>query len=51
MDMDAISIVVVRIMDGDFVGRGECFPHTRYYETVDNVSSQIEVLKDKIASR
>ncbi len=34
--------MVVEIIDGANVGRGECLPYTRYGETVDSVVRQIE---------
>lgn len=36
-----ISVVVVEIVDGAHTGRGECFPHSRYGESVASVEAQI----------
>jgi L-alanine-DL-glutamate epimerase-like enolase superfamily enzyme len=45
-----ISVVVVEITDGAHVGRGECFPHSRYGESVESVQSQIAGATGSIAS-
>jgi L-Ala-D/L-Glu epimerase / N-acetyl-D-glutamate racemase len=43
-----ISVIVVKISDGDLVGRGECFPHSRYGESLESVESQIASLTESI---
>jgi L-alanine-DL-glutamate epimerase-like enolase superfamily enzyme len=43
-----ISVIVVRITEGDLVGRGECFPHSRYGESLESVESQIASLSRRI---
>lgn len=45
-----ISVVVVEIADGAHTGRGECFPHSRYGESVASVEAQIAGTVDGIAS-
>lgn len=45
-----ISVVVVEITDGVHVGRGECFPHSRYGESVESVETQIAGVIDSVAS-
>ena len=35
------EVIVAEIRDGDFAGRGECFPYARYGESLDSVESQI----------
>ena len=35
-------VLVAEIQDGDAVGRGECVPYTRYGESLDSVTAQIE---------
>lgn len=41
-----ITVVVAHVTQDGMVGRGECFPHSRYGETVESVAGQI----DSIAS-
>jgi L-alanine-DL-glutamate epimerase-like enolase superfamily enzyme len=43
-----ISVIVVKITEGDLVGRGECFPHSRYGEDLESVESQIASLRGHI---
>jgi L-alanine-DL-glutamate epimerase-like enolase superfamily enzyme len=43
-----ISVIIVKIADGDLVGRGECFPHSRYGESLESVESQIASLSESI---
>jgi L-alanine-DL-glutamate epimerase-like enolase superfamily enzyme len=43
-----ISVIVVKITEGDLVGRGECFPHARYGESLESVVSQIASLSRRI---
>lgn len=45
-----ISVVVVEITDGAHTGRGECFPHSRYRESVESVQAQIAGAGESIAS-
>lgn len=45
-----ITIVVATIAQGGLVGRGECFPHSRYNETVESVVTQIESVADVVAN-
>ena len=42
-------VVLVEIVDGDIVGRGECVPYKRYGESMDGVVEQIAALGDAIA--
>lgn len=39
-----IHVVVAKIRDGEVVGRGECFPHSRYNEDVEGVAAAIRSL-------
>lgn len=43
-----ISVIVVKISDGALVGRGECFPHSRYGENLESVEAQIVSLTERI---
>ena len=43
-----ISVVIVKITEGELVGRGECFPHSRYGESLESVESQIASLSPSI---
>lgn len=42
-------VVVARVEDGAFQGRGECVPYPRYGETVEGVAATIENLADVVA--
>ena len=42
------QVVVVRIADGDAVGRGECTPYPRYGESPDSVLAQIEAARGRV---
>ncbi|MCX7566661.1 dipeptide epimerase [Sulfitobacter sp. F26169L] len=39
------KVLTVRIADGGVFGMGECVPYTRYGETLESVTAQIESLK------
>ncbi len=43
----AVELVVVTLIDGDAVGRGECRPYPRYGESPASVTAEIEVLADR----
>ena len=43
-----ISVVTVTLTDGKHIGRGECRPYARYYETPKSVMSQIESIRPQI---
>ena len=45
-----ISVVVARIRDGDLVGQGECFPHSRYNEDVESTAQAIRSLAPQLAA-
>jgi hypothetical protein len=38
------TVVVARVSDGDYAGRGECVPYARYGETVESVCTAIAAL-------
>ncbi|GMG81893.1 dipeptide epimerase [Paralimibaculum aggregatum] len=42
-------VVEVRLVEGDRVGRGECVPYSRYGESVESVTAQIEGMRAAIA--
>lgn len=44
-----ITVVVAQIEDDGLVGRGECFPHSRYGETVESVVDQVVGVADAVA--
>jgi L-Ala-D/L-Glu epimerase len=39
------AVVVAEIFEGEFRGRGECVPYTRYKESIESVIQQIEEVK------
>ena len=41
-------VLVAEIREGDAVGRGECVPYTRYGESLDSVTAQIEEARQEI---
>jgi L-Ala-D/L-Glu epimerase len=40
------TVVVVRVTDGEFAGRGECVPYARYGETPEGVCTVIRALEN-----
>ena len=44
------AVVVVTISEGSSKGRGECVPYTRYGESIESVTKQIESLRSKLES-
>jgi L-alanine-DL-glutamate epimerase-like enolase superfamily enzyme len=42
------TVIVVEIHDGEFHGRGECVPYTRYGETIEKVTATLEELRRPI---
>jgi L-alanine-DL-glutamate epimerase-like enolase superfamily enzyme len=45
----ASEVIVVEIVDGASIGRGECFPYARYGESLDSVEVQIWSVSGVIA--
>ena len=45
-----ITVVVAEVSRDGEVGRGECFPHSRYGETVESVVAQIESVAGDVAN-
>jgi len=43
------EVVVAELRRGDFIGRGECVPYSRYGESVDGVVRQLEGLAGAVA--
>ena len=43
-----ISVVTVTLIEGAFIGRGECRPYARYDETPKSVTDQIETIRQNI---
>jgi L-Ala-D/L-Glu epimerase len=39
------AVVVARVSDGDYAGRGECVPYARYGETVESVCAALAALR------
>jgi L-Ala-D/L-Glu epimerase / N-acetyl-D-glutamate racemase len=44
------EVVIAEIFDGDFRGRGECVPYTRYGESVDSVIRALEEMRGAVFS-
>ena len=44
-----ITVVVAEIADGELVGRGECFPHSRYGESPETVTDAIRSVEQSIS--
>ena len=45
-----VELVLVEILDGQVIGRGECRPYSRYNETAQSVIEQIEHIRREIES-
>jgi L-Ala-D/L-Glu epimerase len=43
-------VVVVKVSDGTYAGRGECTPYARYGETVEGVAATIESMRERLAA-
>ncbi len=44
------DVLTCTIVQGDKVGRGECVPYARYYETMESVRASIESIAGKVAA-
>src|SRR3954469_21956426 len=44
------EVVIAEISDGEFRGRGECVPYSRYNESVDSVVAALEAMKGAVFS-
>ena len=42
------DVLMVEVNDGNYVGRGECFPYARYGEDIDNVQKQLNSVRSEI---
>ena len=42
------EVIVVQISQGKYIGRGECFPYSRYEETLESVEQQIASVTKEI---
>src|SRR5476649_2309024 len=43
-------VVIAQLSDGKATGRGECVPYSRYGESVESVTAQIEAMRPRLAS-
>ena len=43
-------VVVAKVSDGTYAGRGECTPYARYGETVEGVAATIESMRERLAA-
>jgi L-alanine-DL-glutamate epimerase-like enolase superfamily enzyme len=43
------AVIVAKISDGPYTGRGECVPYTRYGESLENVGREIERIAPEVA--
>ena len=44
------TVIVVQIQDGEFNGRGECVPYSRYGETIETTLAAIDTIKETVAA-
>jgi len=44
------EVITVHLEDGDFIGRGECYPYARYGESLDSVTEQILAVESDLAN-
>ena len=42
------DVLMVEVNDGNYVGRGECFPYARYGEDTDSVQKQLNSVRSEI---
>ena len=42
------DVLMVEVNDGNYVGRGECFPYARYGEDIDSVQKQLNSVRSEI---
>ena len=42
------DVIVVEIIDGNYIGRGECFPYGRYGETLISVTEQVKSIQSTV---
>jgi len=47
---DVAEVLTVHLSDGEFIGRGECYPYARYDESLDSVSEQIKAIEADLAN-
>lgn len=47
---DVAEVITVHLTDGEWVGRGECYPYSRYDESLDSVSAQIKAIEPELAA-
>jgi len=43
------EVLTVQLTDGEYVGRGECYPYARYGESLDSVTAQINAIESDLA--
>jgi L-alanine-DL-glutamate epimerase-like enolase superfamily enzyme len=43
------AVVIARLDDGEFSGRGECVPYARYGESVESVVAAVEAMREPLA--
>jgi len=43
------EVLTVQLTDGEYVGRGECYPYARYGESLDSVTAQIKAIESDLA--
>ena len=42
------DVLMIEVNDGNYVGRGECFPYARYGEDIDSVQKQLNSVRSEI---
>ena len=46
--LNSVDVVTVQISDGHVTGRGECRPYSRYNETAESVSAQLDKVRHSV---
>lgn len=46
---DVAEVLTVHLSDGEFTGRGECYPYARYGESLDSVTAQIKAVEAELS--
>jgi len=45
-----VEVIQIELVDGQYIGRGECRPYPRYNQTPESVSAELETVRTDIVN-